>query len=285
MCSVGLVRGEEFLIQAARTLFEDRYENRAMYVGQKLHQDLEWTPALRFVLSNHINVFVEPSETGPYPRILKLKQAEVRGFPQPIAVYAVCSEEMTTSPEQQSEMKRLQAHGFGLITVDRTGVGTRVFGAIPLVQVIPIAEFKNTIKGLPLRIRQGLSEAYDDYQNQPVNGVKSLSEIMEGLVEQAGNDAIKKSHISKRKLGKSLASVLDSLHDIPGFKSIRAEIGAVRGYVKEYRNMSHHWPNSKRKAYEKFSGCRQAFLEGIKQIRRFREAARRVGLSGNLPRL
>ena len=51
-----------------------------MPVGRELHRELQWTPALRFVIYGYINVFVEPSESGPYPRILELKYADVLNF-------------------------------------------------------------------------------------------------------------------------------------------------------------------------------------------------------------
>ena len=285
MSTTGLTPGATFLIDAARAFFKEHYENPSMYLDEKLHKNLEWTPALRFVIQQHINIFVEPSETGPYPRIFMLKQANIQNFPEPIAIYAVCPEDMLTSSSQRTDMKRLQAHGFGLITVDQDGQANRLFSATPLVQIIPRSEFKDIIRRLPLKIRQRTSEAFDDYMKQPASGVKTLSEIIEGLVEQAGKDAVKKGYVSMNNLGNGTASILDALYDINQYNNIRAEFGGVRGYFKAYRNISHHWPRSKQKAYQKFADCRHAFLDGIKQIRRFQEATKSVGLSGNLPRL
>jgi len=283
--NLGLTSGGAFLRDAARAFFSDHFENPHMYEEKELHQNLEWTPALRFVVNNHINVFVEPSENGPYPRILTLKHWDVLNFPQPIAIYVVCPESMIVSPSQQADRKRLQAHGFGLVTVDHSGQASRMFPAVPLAQVIPRTEFKEKIRSLPRKIRQRVSEAFDDYQNQPVNGVKAISEILEGLVEQAGKDAVKKSNISRNRLGNRVAEVLDAFYTIGQFATIRAEIGGVRRYIKEYRNMSHHWPKNRQKSCQKYTECRHAFLDGINQLRRFREATKSVGLSGNLPRL
>ena len=161
MTTVGLISGDEFLLHAARMFFEDIYETPEMHLNEQLHRDLPWTPALRFTIHKHINIFVEPSETGPYPKILELRNTEVRQFPQPIAIYAVCPEDMISKP-QQSDMKRLQDHGCGLITVDPNGRARRIFPATPLIQVIPRAEFKQEVQGLPRKIRQRVSEAFDE---------------------------------------------------------------------------------------------------------------------------
>ena len=177
--SIELTSGSIFLRNAARAHFADHYENPVMYIGKKLHRDLRWTPALRFVVYGHINVFVEPSEDGPYPRILSLKYADVQNFPEPISVYAICPENMIASISQRADMKELKAHGFGLITVDDNGQATRLFAATPLVQVISRAEFKAEIQGLSKTIRQRLSEAFESYQNQPVNGMKSVTSLHE----------------------------------------------------------------------------------------------------------
>ena len=283
MTTVGLISGEEFLLNAAQKLFEDRYEKPKMHFNEQLHRDLPWTPALRFTIHESINIFVEPSETEPYPRILKLKKDDVYRFSQPIAIYSVCPEDMISKSAQRSERNLLQDQGFGLITVDPNGHARSMFSAIPLIQVISQADFKKEIHGLSHKIRQRVSEAFDDYCNKPVNGVKSLSEVIEGLVTQAGNDVVRKGCLSKKQLGSGVAEALDALYNVQQYKNIRAAIGGARSHISVYRNLSHHWPKNKRKAHEKYGNCRHAFLDGIKQIQQFREAMKSVGLSGNLP--
>ena len=283
MANIGLTSGEAFLRDAARTLFEERYEKPKMHVGRELHRELQWTPALRFVIYGYINVFVEPSESGPYPRILELKYADVLNFPEPISIYAVCPENVISTPAQRAEMKRLKAHRHGLVMVDSSGRANRVFSPTPLVQVISEAEFRNSIGALPLTIRRRSSEVFEEYQNHPVNGVKSLSEIVEGLVREAARQAIRKKYISGVAVEDPLGRILAKMQESQTFGKIQAEIGGVRMYVRECRNLSHHWPTNRKKAYEKYVECRHAFLEGIKHLRRFREAAKSVGLRGNLP--
>ena len=284
MTDVGLTSGEQFLRNAARRFFEGLYENPEMHLEEELHRDLSWTPALWFTIHEQIRIFVEPSETSPYPRILELKNGDVRRFPQPIAIYAACPEEILHAPGQRGEIKRLEADGYGLVTVDADGNANRVISAIPLIHIIPSSEFKQEIKGLPKKLRQRISEAFEDYCSKPVNGVKSLSEVIEGMVEQAGKDAVKKQYLQQKNVGGSIADLLDALHNLPQCNNVRAQIGGVRSFVAEYRNLSHHWPKDAKRAHKKFSVCRHAFLDGIKRIHQFRTAMKVVGFSGNLPR-
>lgn len=280
MAISGLTTGAEYLRNAAQEFFNDLYANPTMYLDKSLHKDLGWTPALRFTIHGHINVFVEVSETSPYPRVLELRVAEVRKFPQPIVIYTTCPEEILVA--QRRETVRLREDGFGLITVNSDGHANREFSAIPLVQIIFPLEFKNATKGLPSNFRRRLSEAFEDYANKPVNGVKFLTEIVEGMVMRAGKDAVRNNFLSKGQLGNTTASALVALHDVPNCRNAQVAIGGVRNYHSMYRNLSHHWPKSKNRAYEKYANCRHAFLVGINQIQYFRKALRNVGLSGGL---
>ena len=280
MAISGLTPGEEYLRNAAQEFFKDLYGSPKMYLDTPLHKDLRWTPALRFTIHDHINVFVEVSETNTYPRLLELKVADVLKFPQPIAVYTTCPEDVFLA--QRRETVRLRSHGFGLITVNSDWHANREFTAIPLVQIISKREFENEIAGLRSIVRQRLCEAYDDYTTKPVNGVKFLTEIVEGMVISAGKNAINKGYLQNSILKKGTAFILDEMYKAPGCSNARAAIGGVINYNSQIRNLNHHWPKSKKLAYKKYANCRHAFLEGLKQIQHFKQALRNVGLSGGL---
>ena len=284
MTDIGLTTGADFLRDAARRYFMNLYGDPAMYVNSELHRDLSWTPSLRFVIHEQIHVFVEPSETGPYPRIFELKVADVRQFPTPIAIYAVCPEESLVAAAQRQEVKRLEGDGFGLLSVDSNGVVTRMVSTIPIIQIIPVSEIKKELVDLTPKMRQRVSEAFEDYCNKPVNGVRSLSEIVEAVVEQAGRDATKKQYVSMSAVANGPAKALDAMYEASQFRPVRAQIGGVRSYIAEYRNLSHHWPRNGKKAHKKYADCRHAFLDGVRQLQRFRVAMKQVGLTGNLPR-
>lgn len=273
-----------FLRDVAREFFESKYANPTMHVGEELHRDL-WTPALRFTIDDYINVFVEPSVTGPYPMILDLKYAEVRKFTQPISIYVVCPSEMLSTSEQRREMNRLQDNGFGLVTIDADNHANQLFSAIPLVQVISEAEFKEKSNELSKKLKQRVSVAFDTYKSNPVSGVQDITMIVEGLVIQAGQDAAKKDYISNNDTKKTIANLLDKLFEVEELSGARAGIGGVRDYISNVRNPNHHWPKNKKRAYRKYAYCRDNFLEGINKINRFSTAMKNVGLTGKLPRI
>ena len=270
------------LREAARACFAACYGNPTMYDDKPLGTQLQWVPALRFTLHRHINVFVEPSDNGPYPRRLAMLYAEVRNLPEPIAIYSVCHEAAMDNAAGRQERKRLKALGFGLVTVDGEGHAEIDFPATPIVQVISDAEFKQQAKGLPKSIRQPASEAFEHYRGTPVNGVKTLSEVVEALITKAGKDSVSRNGISAKASKGDLADILDALYQ--QYPQARAAIGGARKFIKECRNLVNHAPRTKKDAYRKYTDCRHHFLDGLQTIQAFRKAMKDAGLTGSLPR-
>jgi hypothetical protein len=284
MSAAALSSGTGLLVQAARALFTNLYEIGNVIADSELHRDLRWTPAFRFTINDYIHVFVEPSESTPYPRIFSLRHADVMQFPEPIAVYVACPEEVFHDPANQADVQKLEEHGYGLIAVDGAGVARRKFTAVPLVQVISQAEYKTLIDTFPPKIRQRVAQAYEDYKGKPSVGVVTLTETVEGLAKQAAKDAAAKGWITKGQAEGNIASALDAMYAVPQLQNARAAIGGVRAYIAKYRNLSHHWPKNRKKAHQKYTECRHAFLDGLRQMTDFREAMKNSHLSGNLPR-
>ena len=278
MPNEGLSSPLESLRDAARACFADRYGNPTFHVEKELNPQLEWVPALRFVLHRHVHVFVEPSDSGPYPRRLSMLYTKVSNYPEPIAVYSVCHE----AAMDKAAGRELKSHGFGLVTVGDDGVADVEFTAVPIVQVIAEAEFKQQTTDLPKGIvRQRVSEAFRDYVVEPANGVTNLSQVVEGMIRKAGRDSAKNGGISNKDSRKALAAVLDALHE--KHPRARGAIADARSFI-EYRNLSHHWPKSKKDAYKKHANCRHHFLSGLHTIQVFSKAMKGIGLAGNLPR-
>lgn len=282
--AVGLTPGHEFLCNAARVCLLEHHDDPEMFVNEPLDAKLEWTPALRFKIQTYINVFVEASEDGPYPAILDLKYREVVDFQQPISVYSVCPASVISNQKGQREMQKLQSRGFGLITVDEEGKGMVLFPAIPLIQWISDAEFAERNAGLPRSISQQVKQAFNDYRAQPVNGVKTLSQLLEGLINKAYADMNKGSGQKAKQSYIPTNQILGDLHNTYTKSNARAAIGASRSFITLYRNLSNHWPKNKKEALEQCTGCRHQFLEGLRTIKQFRDAMKEVGLTGNLPR-
>ena len=282
MPEVGLTSGEQFLRDSTQKYFENVYGGPEMHCNEQVHKDLGWIPALWFTIHEHMTICVEPSEDSLYPRILEIKANDVRRFSRPITIYVVCTEEVARAASHKPERKRLENDGFGLIVIDGSGEARRELVAIPLIQIISKPEFSGEVNGLPTRLKRRVSEAYEDYCGKPVNGVRTLSEVVEGLVESAGRDAVRKGYIQAAQGKGGVADTLDALYGAEQCKNARAEIGGVRSYVSKYRNLSHHWPRTPARAYKKYADCRHAFLDGLKHIQEFRRAMMGVGLSGRL---
>lgn len=280
---VGLSSGANFLRDAACNLLGQHYGAASIEIGQPLARNLNWTPAAKFT-NKGIHYFVEPSEEDCYPQILRLRYADLVNFPEPIAVFCVCPEEVYLAPAQQAEIGRLQDHGFGLIAVRQNATASLKSHPIPVIQVIGRGEFAENVRGLPKRIKQELTEAFELYRIKPHQGVASVSEILEGLVQQAGRDAVQKQLVTKRDLGGSVAKALDTLYDVKGLESSRPAVGGVRNFMNAYRNAAHHWPRNKKESYRKYRECKHGFLEGLKNVVRFRQAMKDVGFTGNLAR-
>jgi hypothetical protein len=273
----GLVPNAPRLVKAAKAYFNDHYENPPLHVNETLDEDLEWTPSLHFKASDHLIIAAEISATA-YPMILRMRHADILVLPRPIAVYCVCPEEEYLKKESQADVRSLRAHGYGLITVDEKWKAMKRHACIPLIQFIPEPDFKQEIKDLPKAWRVRLRASYDKYLTDPVSGVQDVSEVLEGLVVSAARGAAKKGW-TKPIANKALADVLDALGDLPQCKAARAAIGGIRNYVKQYRNTSHHYPNNKRQAYEKYRNAQHGFRDGLKQIGTFRTAMAGLGIA------
>ena len=55
-------------------------------------------------------------------------------------------------------------------------------------------------------------------------------------------------------------------------------------FVKECRNLTHHWPKNKKAAHKKYADCRHHFLDGLRTIQAFRTAMKAEGLTDNVPK-
>lgn len=275
-----LTSGGSLLLDAARNYFSQYYQNPTMKFSTVFDAKLGYVPSIQFKIHSHLSVLVEVSET-PYPAILGLRRTDIEDLQVPIAVYCVCPEEAYLT--NQPDAKRLIGHGFGLVTISQDGNAQRRAICIPLIQRIAPEEFKNEISSLPLNIRRRLVESYDRYNFSAPSGVADVAEVLEGFILKAGQEAVKKGWIPARaaKAGMS-AATLDAMQAVPQLSASVAAIGSVRGYISEYRNVSHHFPKDKKQAAKKYKECRHAFLDGLKRISFFRSSMKDRGMSGGL---
>jgi hypothetical protein len=97
---------------------------------------------------------------------------------------------------------------------------------------------------------------------------------------RAARDAAKKGWIMKGQSKGKLANVLVALQAAPQFANADTVISAARMFVQRYRNPAHHVPKDKKSAYRKYRDCRHAFLDGLRNMRDFKDAMKALGLTG-----
>lgn len=283
---ISLTDGESALVNAAVHFLQQRFTNPPMKFGESFRADLEWTPPVTIKANNHLNVFIQPSEEKVYPLIMQLRHADLLAMPDPIAVYAICPEEITHNAEQKRQIKKLEAHGYGLIVVPIDGEPEIKIEAIPLIQHISDEVFNNQCVGLPVLFRRELNEAFRIYKQNPVLGLKHECDFIEGLVVKSGIDAAKKGWIeTKYKKTQTISSILDALTGTVQMSSSLASLGAMRAFIQMHRNTNAHFPKNKSQAIKKYRNCRHAFIDGIEKIGLFRDQMRKAGLTGGFANL
>lgn len=280
MASGGLSSGTDFLRNSAAAYFNQVYQHPPMQVAAEVDPSLSWKPSIQLRVNDHLVVLAEASET-PYPIIFRLRRTDVLQLQMPISIYCVCPEEAYL--EEQAEVKELRAHGYGLLTVAANGTVQNRFSSIPIVQQIPDAEFRQEITGLPPKIKRSVSEAFDLYNHNSPAGVSNITEVFEGVILKAAREAVKKTWLKAKdaKPG-ATAATLAAMSLAPQFANCAAAIGGAQAYVSRYRNTAHHFPKNKKQAHRKYRDCRNAFVNGIKEVQDFRTAMKNVGLTGNI---
>lgn len=272
----GFAPAEVFLGQAAQRYFYKVFDKPTIKIGLEIDPKLEWRPTIYFKLNDYLIVAAEVSETTPYPKIFRISHANVLNVQLPMAMYSICTEEAFLDKGNQKEIRELEAHGYGLYTVDGDGNVQRRLDCIPLIQHIPNEEFLEEIRQLPASYRRNLKDCYEVYHKRPISGLQEITEMVEGLINISATKAVKKGWLTKVKKG--AADILDDMSGNINFKPAVASIGGIRNYIKEYRNVAHHPAKTRAKAYRKYRACRHGFIDGIKQILSFRTAMKNIGI-------
>ncbi|NID06148.1 hypothetical protein HBF26_14740 [Luteibacter jiangsuensis] len=232
MSSEGITSGSAFLTASAQSFFAQTYQTNSILLGQPIDRSLNWSPSLSFKIHNHRMIVAEVSPDKPYPLILRMRRADILALNMPIAIYSVCTEQAYL--DDQSQVKELVSHGYGLLTVDAEGNVTRRNPCVPLIQLIPSSEFADAMKGLPRSLRTRLAESFERYNSDPLSGASDIAEVFEGLVLKAGRDAVKKGWLAKSDASAGApAKTLLAMQQGPQFKNAAAAIGGVQSYISE----------------------------------------------------
>lgn len=281
MTEAGIVAGGTHLRSAAVAFLKTKHHGAKIALEEPIHKDLRWKPTLHMKASPHLIHAYEVSD-NPYPEILRIRRNDLADLDLPISVFAICPESSFLADQKTAQ--ELFKHGFGLLTVDDEGNCVEQRGCIPVMQRISDEQFKAELGGLPATLKRRLGDAFDLYGKNAPAGVAQMSEIIEGLVLQAGRDAVKKGWISNGNAqpGK-LAATLDAMIACQQLKDAAAALGGARSHISQYRNTSHHFPKNPKQAAIKYRDCRHGFLDGVKQVKIFVSAMKLKGLSGKFP--
>lgn len=275
----GLTHGETVLAKSAIEYFQTRFEPAEIKRFEEVDPKLGWRPSLHFQRNNHMTIVAEVSEETPYPEIFRIRRAEIVDVQRPMSVYAVCAEAVCLRADKQVDIKSLQDHGFGLLSVSDNGDVTVRFHCIPLIQHIPEAELVEEMRELTPKIRAEIRDCYERYKNDARSGLEGITQLVEALVNCAAKRVVKRNWTTNTQLGTTTSSILDKLNTLEECKAARGAIGGVRGYMAEYRNIAHHAPRSKKQAHKKYRDCHNGFREGIRKVRSFRKAFKNLGIA------
>lgn len=280
MSAVQLTSGAPYLVEKASTFFRNHYGG-VQIASPGAIKGVSWSPSLGFVINTHHTICGEASEDRVYPEVLRLRNADILAVHEPISVYAITTDEVYLRTTEQADVRELAKHGYGLVTVSADGSVQRRIQAQPLVQHISQQDYLANIVGLPSRLKQHTSAAFDTYAVTPPSGVAQLSEVIEGMVTRAFKDGLKRGFVQSA-MPNTTAATLDALIASPQLGAARPALGGARAFYSEFRNLTHHFPRSKAKAYKKYCDCRHGFIEGLHRVSTLRESLRNVGLSGLL---
>lgn len=278
MVQPGLTTGTDYLLDAAKAHFDAIFHQPAMKINEPL-DGLNWSPAISFKPNAYSLVIAETSETV-FPAMFNLRRAKLEKYTVPVSVYSVCAEEEFL--KSQDAVKELVEAGYGLVTVDVSGASHVRQECVPIQQIIYREIFNEEIKSLPRSIRQRLAESFQRYSHIPPSGVTDITEVMEGVIVKAGAAAKKKSWLTNAEVKVDVAALLKNMQAKPQFGGALGAIGSAQGFMSEWRNANHHFPKNAAAAAKRYRDCRHGFLEGLRQIKNFKEAMSNIGLSFRL---
>jgi len=270
-----------YLAAAAIDYFNDIYERPKIKIYPEVDPSLPWRPSLHFKAPGRITIAVEAS-LDPYSVIIKMKFAEILHATVPISIYVICPEYVFNASSYQKDIKDMQKHGLGLLTVDENSIVTRRLNCIPLVQHIPETEFISDITGLPIKLRRRYREAFDDYNTRALSGLQECRQIIEDLINGTVKQAIRKNWLTSNLLNESAAIKIDKLLSLSQFANHMANLGGVRYFLRNYGNIASHPAKSKKQAFERIKKCRDGFKNSIEVSKNFIESLKSVGLEVKL---
>jgi hypothetical protein len=252
-------------------LIVNRFGRTGLKTDSEIHPSISWKPTL-YVKSRSLIVAAEVVDEVIYPPILKIAAHDINHYDRPVSVYVICQLETFQADKQQTTIRLLKKHGFGIITVDAEGVADFQHQCIPLNQHIPEDEFESQIRGLTPNLKVLFRNAYTTYETREGQGLQEAGQIVEAVVSAMAEEAFKKRLVTRGELGNSAADNIDALYK--NLPHRRGALGGAREFMREYRNIASHPTKSAAEAMEKIRRCKDGFFRSIRITEALHEAMR-----------
>jgi hypothetical protein len=235
-------------------------------IATPIADNIPWTPSFWYKDSEGIQVAIEVSETV-YPRVLSIAYAALINRSHPLRVIVVAPHEAFTAETDLGEDARLKADGFGLWTINKTGVVNERFRGVLLNQVIAEESFVELSREFKKKTRERLRACFEKYRQEPLSGLRDITEVAEATGKAVLQQALKAGlqlNVKQQKAG--LATKLDYVMASGVLKTGNAELSGLRSYLTRYRNFFHHAPETEAESLKRLQRARQGFLEGTSVI-------------------
>ena len=281
MADTSLTSASLWLLSCAEEHFRKVHYQVVKRDGSRFAKSLRWQPEMWYPHNKQFTL-LEPSESGVIPKIFEMRYADVLQSKETISVVSVVPREEVLANKNQYDVKRAKRLGFGVLAVDEDGLCDWFSKPVPLVQVIPEAEFSNYVKEYTPKMKRAAKAAYDEYNDSPDTGVTRITELVEGMINKAAKDALKLGIISKKEEKDSLANKVDHLQKANGLEPAKAALMGAASFIKKFRNPSHHYPTSQKAVFQRYKDCRYGMIQGLQLLGDLREGLQKTKCSGTL---
>jgi hypothetical protein len=256
--------------ERALTHCRQQFGGSGIVVDKGISPSISWRPSFYCRPTSTLIVAVEVAD-NLYPEVLKGAAHDISFFDTPISIYQACSLDSYQKDTKQAKINLMRQHGFGIITVDEDGHSVVQHPSVPLAEHIPEHQMENSIKELTATLKVGFRGAYKTYLTNIGQGLQQAGQIVEAIVNCIAAQAVKNGVIPASAARGSVADTIDALYDTTRFKNLRGELGAARGFVKEFRNAASHPAKSAKQATERMRKCKTGFNEAIETASKLRK--------------
>lgn len=257
-------------------LCRTRWGGNGLKREEQIDAAISWRPTFFVKPARALIVAVEVGDVL-FPEPLKGAAHDIERYDFPISVYQACSLDIYQADPRLARANLLRDHGFGLITVDDSGIARIQLTAEPLAQHISSDRFDAEVASLTPRIKVKFRDAYTTYQTNVGQGLQEAGQIIEALILCISAQAETAGMVTAGTSGKATAAIIDELYTTGHFHNHRAHLGGARSFVRTYRNVCSHPAVIPRQAAEKIRKCKAGFFEALRIATELRAVIRDLG--------